>query len=449
MHKSYNDILNGNIAKQLLIFLFPAFVGFLLQQIYGFADSIVLGRFVGKEALAGVGATSQLVGMYQNFISGIMAAITVMVAQNVGKGSYEGIHKAVKTGFYISFAIGILFTITGLLFSKSILLIINTPLEVLDNSLTYTFWYFLSITFYVVYNAGISIFRAMGDSKKPTYFIIILCVVKIGLDLLLAGVFKMGVTGTSIATFVSHFVCAMLILWIFANTSEVYAYSIKEDFGFDLTTAISTFKIGIPAGVQSMIYALTSAVVQAKINVFGTDAVAAMSTYLNVDNLFWCYVSALSAGVITIAGQNYGNGNIKRVKQTLYYGIGLFAVGSAITYVLFSQFGTNMLGLFTEDRNVIELGYSMLMIVTATYWTYAPLEIITNILKSTGDTFNSMIISIITICGSRLLFLFAYPQTEVLTPILCYPISWIFGSLVFITYFVLNKKFRTPKENRA
>ncbi|MDO4198057.1 MAG: MATE family efflux transporter [Erysipelotrichaceae bacterium] len=446
MNRSYNDILNGNITKQLILLLFPAFVGLLLQQVYGFVDSVILGRFVSTEALAGVGATAMMINMYQNFISGITAAIMVMMAQAMGKRNYEDIHNTVKTGFFISIVMGIIFTLMGLFLSEPLLKIMNTPEDVINYSLTYTFWYFLSVTFYIIYNAGISMLRAMGDSRKPVYFIVVICVIKIGFDLLLAGVFGLGVLGTSIATFLSHFICAVLIFLLFMSTSDIYRYNIKEDFGFDMKTLKDTFKIGVPAGIQSMVFALTSVFIQVKINSFGTDVVAAFSAYNNVDDLFWCYVGGVNAAATTIAGQNYGNKNIERVNKTLIYSLVLYAAGALIYGFGFGCFGANLMSLFSSDPDVISIGYEMLKVVCFTYIIYGPLEMISCILKCTGDSFISMIISIITICVVRIIFLMIVPLNAPSTPIWSYPVSWAISSLVFIIYYMFDKKLKVKKD---
>lgn len=446
MYKSRNDILNGNITNQIMIFLFPAFIGYLLQQIYTFADSIILGRIVGTTALAGVGATSQLINIFNNFMGGICAAITVLVAQSYGKRSVEGVQKSVKTGFFISVIFGIIMSLIGLLYSKKILTIMNTPQEVMEDALTYTFFYFISFVFYFIYNTGISIFRAQGDSKRPVYFIILLCVIKIGLDLLLAGIFHLGVLGTSIATLVSYVVSCVAILLIFVYTPDIYHYSIIKDFGFDKNVLLDIFKIGFPAGIQSMFFAFTSSYIQAKINPFGTNTVAAFTAYNQIDNFYWCFVNALSAAVMTIVGQNYGNKNIKRVRETVLKSMIIYIGGSLIYGVVFYIFGQQLVGLFTTDLEVAKLGHDMLKVVALTYFLYSGLEIISSTLKACGDATPCMIITLIFICGFRIVFLSVYPMTSSISPILCYPASWIPSSLVSILYFVTNKKYKLKKD---
>lgn len=429
-----------------MLFLFPAFLGYLLQQIYNFADSIILGRIVGTTALAGVGATSQLISIFNNFMSGIAAAITVLVAQNIGKRSIEGVKKSVQTGFFISIVLGISMSLIGLFSSKEILLFMNTPMDVMENALTYTFFYFLSFTFYFVYNTGISIFRAQGDSKRPVYFIILICIIKIGLDLLLAGMFKMGVLGTSIATFVSYFVSAIVIFYIYHQTTDIYQYSVLKDFGYEAQYVKEIFKIGLPAGLQSVFFALTSSYVQIKINAFGTNTVAAFTAYNQIDNFYWCFGSALSAAVMTIAGQNYGNKNIERVRKTVYHSMIIYILVSVLYGVVFWVFGLQLVGLFTADLEVAKLGHDMLKVVASTYAIYGGIEIVSSTCKACGDANAPMVISLISICGFRLLFLSVYPMTSSISPILCYPTSWVLSSSIFIIYFLLNKKYKIKKE---
>ncbi len=204
-HKTKRDILNGNILQQMLLFFFPVFLGYLLQQVYGVVDSIVLGRFVGKEGLAAVGGSAtSIINVILNLVSGMSAAITVITAQNHGKGDAEKVSDSVRTGMFIAIVLGALITVVMAVLSPLLLKIMSVPEEIVRPSLIYMYLYFLSIVPYFVYQAGVSILRALGDSKSTVGFILLTAVVKIAADLILAGVFRLGVLGTSFATFRPH-----------------------------------------------------------------------------------------------------------------------------------------------------------------------------------------------------------------------------------------------------
>ena len=273
------DILNGNIAEQMLMLLFPLFLGYLLQQLYSFADNIVLGRLISKEALAAVGGSANsLINIVLNFVGGITSAITVLVAQSYGSGNMEKVHNSVRTGMFVSIVCGLVLIVLMSVVSPFWLTLMNEPAETRALSLTYMYFYFGSIAFYFVYQTGVSILRALGDSRRPLMLIGITAASKILLDLLFAGVFKMGVFGTSLATFLTHLISAAVILFIFHKTSDVYYYSLK-DFGFVKEDLKHIFAVGLPFATQSMMFAIPNAMIQYKVNSFGTDAVAAYSAY--------------------------------------------------------------------------------------------------------------------------------------------------------------------------
>ena len=240
------DILNGNIAEQMLMLLFPLFLGYLLQQLYSFADNIVLGRLISKEALAAVGGSANsLINIVLNFVGGITSAITVLVAQSYGSGNMEKVHNSVRTGMFVSIVCGLVLIVLMSVVSPFWLTLMNEPAETRALSLTYMYFYFGSIAFYFVYQTGVSILRALGDSRRPLMLIGITAASKILLDLLFAGVFKMGVFGTSLATFLTHLISAAVILFIFHKTSDVYYYSLK-DFGFVKEDLKRIFAVGLP-----------------------------------------------------------------------------------------------------------------------------------------------------------------------------------------------------------
>ena len=445
LRRPKKDILHGNILEQMLLLFFPFLLSYFLQQIYGFVDNIVLGRFVGKQGLAAVGGSpTAIINIILNCINGLTSAITVMVAQYYGMGNMERVNKSVRTGIFVAVVVGSILSVVMIVTAPVFLELMNTPADTLNMSLTYMRLYFISLVPYFIYQTGVSILRALGDSKRPLYFVLITAVTKIGFDLLLAGVFDLGVLGTSISTLLAHVICAIVILVIFKYTSDVYQFSLK-DFGYEKEDIKKIFSIGIPFALQSMMFAIPSTFIQKKLNDFGTNAVAAYSAYVNIDNLFWCFSSAISTSTITLAGQNYGNKNIARVRKIFYCATIMEFIGGVFFGGAFYLFGGSILKLFTSDPDVLSLSVRMLNIVASTYFTYTFIESVSSVCKACGDAKPIMYIAIITICLTRIGYILFYPQLEPHHPIYAYPLSWIVSSIVYAIYFFANKKYRNKE----
>lgn len=441
-NKIKRDILNGNILEQMILFFFPAFLGYILQQIYGIVDSMILGKLVGKEALASVGGSATaIINIILNLVGGITSAITVKVAQNYGKGDMDKVSESVRSGMFVSVVIGAIVSIIMILISPFLLSLMNEPFETINNSLTYLRIYFISLVPYFVYQSGVSILRASGDSKRPLYFILLTAIVKIVFDLLFAGIFKLGVLGTSLATLFAHVICAIVVLIIFNYTSDIYQYSFKN-FGYDKTMMKEILYIGIPFSIQSMMFAIPNTFIQQKLNSFGTDAVAAYSAYSTIDGMFWCYANALATATLTIAGQNYGHNNISRVKMTAYVAIGLFVFGSTVYGLVFYNFGSLLASLFLNDLSTIDLASRMLKVIACSYVTYGIVEAVSSVSKAIGNAKAIMIIALISICLVRIAYILFYPQLNPVYPIFAYPLSWVCASLISAIYFLNIKKLK-------
>ncbi len=445
--KSRKDILNGNIAQQILIISIPIIGSYLLQQLYQFVDSIVLGRYAGVEALAAVGGSASMVNnIILNIASGIATGVMIVVAQNYGVGNSDKVKNAVRTGIFIAFVFGGFITVLSISLAKPILLLMKCPSDTLLYSQIYMSWNFVGLIPYTIFQIGDRVLQASGNSRRSLFFTIVIAITKISLDFILVGLFKMGVFGVSIATFVSYLVCGIIVLVIFNRSIDSYHFEIK-DFGFDLESLKSIFKIGVPIAIQSAIFALTNALVSVKINEQGTNSIAAFSIYNTIDNFYWCFNNGLGAAIITIVGQNYGNHNMKRVKESLKYGviIQLF-VTIAISTTLFF-FGRDISSFLTSNVDVLDKSTSMIKVTALCYVFFILVEMISGTIKGCGDSVASMIISFIGICVVRFVYVLLFDFTNATQVILCYPISWVITSIIYLLYFLINKKYRTPKNN--
>ena len=437
------DILHGNILEQTLLFMFPVFTGYLLQQIYGFVDNIILGRFVGKAALAAVGGSaSSIININLNCIAGLTSASMVLLAQAYGRGNMERVNRLVKNAMSIAVIIGAILGIFLISTSSLTLNLMKEPVENIPLSKTYMSFYGCALIPYFIYQNGVSILRALGDSKRPVIFILITAVFKIMFDLLFAGVFKIGVIGTSLATFLSYFMTAGLVLLVFKHTVDSYHYSLK-DFAVDKEETKKMMSIGIPFAIQNMMFAIPNALIQAKVNEFGTDAIAAYTAYNSIDALFWCFSNSVNTSTITMAGQNFGNGDIKRVRKITLTSVMIEAIGAILFGVVFYFFAPNLLGLFLTDQEAISIGVRMLRVIAFSYITYMIIEPFSAVFKACGMTRIPLYMTMISVCLSRILYIYFFPMTDVIRVMFAYPLSWIITMILYFIYFHASRKLKT------
>lgn len=440
MFKSYKeDILEGNIAEQLLLFFFPVLIGYIFQQLYNTIDAVIVGTYVGKEALAAVGGTTGTsISLIVNFIWGLTSGVSVIVAQYYGRRDYDGVSRAVKTGMFLGLVLGLLMTVVGIALTPALLNLLNVPSDIYDLSVIYMRIFLAGLVPFMIYNVGAAILRATGDSKRPLYFLILSAVINVILDYIFVRYFKWSVSGAAIATVIAQVVCCVLMLILLKNTDDCYQFEIK-DFGYDPALLSKTIVLGLPAGIQSVVYSVSNLFIQARVNAFGTNTVAAYTAFGKIDGFYWNYSSAFGVACMTVVGQNYGAGKIARVKDSIKYSIIMELIGTAMIGAA-CYFGANpLIGLFTKDKEVILIGVEMLKFLSLVWFTFNPIEIISSAAKACGDTTVPMIISATCICGIRIIYLLFVPYKTVIQALYCYPISWVITSIAFGIYFVTGK----------
>jgi len=437
-----NQIVNGVIWKQILIFFFPIAVGTIFQQIYNMADTIIVGRFLGTEALASVGGTASVI-TYQlvMIFTGLSSGATVIISQCFGAGDHERLHHGLHTAFAFAAIAGIFISIIGWFATPWILSVTKTPAEIMDGSITYLRIYFIGVLAIFFYNMGSSIMRAIGDSKRPLYFLIVCSILNIVLDLLFIIVFRMGIAGAAVATVISQAVSAVLII---RSLTKDYAQLKLELLKIRIHVPIlkAELRIGFPACVQTVMYGITNIVIQTFVNSFDTTTAAAWAVLGKVDVIFWAVNGAFGIAVTTFCGQNYGAGKMDRVYKSvrtslvmaLFTGCSLLGTLALLAHPVFS--------LFTTDTAVIKTGVYMLLFMIPSYIIYIFVEIFTGALRGLGDV---MIPTIITLCGVGLIRL---PWLLIMTPIrkelstvmISYPLAWAATALFMIPYYFYKKK---------
>ncbi len=431
------QITEGVIWKQLLIFFFPILLGTFFQQMYNTVDTIIVGRFVGTTALASVGATSAFINLLNGFFIGLSSGATVILSQLFGARDRKGVHRALHTGMTLSFILGIMITVLGLLAGPTILKLIQTPASCMDGAVRYCRIYFIGAIASMVYNMGSGILRAMGDSKRPMIFLVIACLLNVVMDLIWVVKLDMGIEGAAIATVISQVVSAVLVVSVLLKLPKDIRFSWK-DINMDWHLLKQILYIGIPAGVQFITFDLSNLLIQSGINSFGETAIAAWTAMNKTDAIIWMISSAFGVAITTFVGQNFGCQKYKRIRKSVWtcLGMSVFVVGSLS--ILLRIFGKYILGIYSDDPDVIKVGSQILMLLTPFYITFMPVEVFAGTMRGTGYSLVPTLVTCICICVFRVLWvLLVVAKYHTITLLaLSHPISWILCSIVlFIVYF--------------
>lgn len=439
-----NSITEGNIWQQVLLYFFPILLGTFFQQMYNTVDAVIVGQFVGTQALAAVGGTvGTLINLLVGFFVGLSSGATVIIAQYWGSGDGSGVSKAVHTGIALSLAGGAVLTVVGLLFSRMALGWVSTPADVIDLATVYMRIYFVGTIPSLIYNIGSSILRAVGDSKRPLYFLIICCVVNILLDLFFVVALKMGVTGVAIATILSQTVSAVLVVvTLMRSETSFRLYPKKIAFARGLLGQI--VRIGLPAGLQSVMYSLSNTVLQAAINGFGTTVIAAYTAFGKLDGLFWMVIGAFGVTVTTFVGQNFGAQKFDRMRKSVRVCMTLSVIFTLALEALFYFGGELCMHLFSGDTAVILEGTRITRSMAPMFILYICIEILSGTMRGTGESFVPMLMTCFGVCVTRVLWVaFVVPHfDDVMWVLYSYPVSWTLTSLMFITYYFKGGWFK-------
>ena len=437
-----NQITHGVIWKQLLVFFFPILLGTFFQQIYNTADTVVVGRFVGTEALAAVGgSTSQIINLIVNFFTGLASGATVVISQHYGAKDPEGVQKALRTAYALSIFGGIVISILSILITRPLLEMLNTPADIIDYSETYLHIYFAGLVFVFIYNVGAGILRAVGDSRRPLYFLIACCFVNIVLDVSLVVFFHMGIAGAAIATTFSQGVSAVLVTITLCRSTDMFKLHLNKIRIYTQPMGL-ILKIGLPAGLQSTMYSISNIIIQSSLNTFGTKTVAAWTAFGKIDSLYWMISGAFGIAITTFVGQNYGARKFGRMKKSIKICLGMDFFSSIAISVLLMFLGGFVFQLFTTDTQVISIGMGILRLMVPAYASFAFVEVYSGALRGAGDVILPMLMTCCGICVFRVIWiLFVLPFNNTLDMIIySYPISWILTGLLYIVYYYRKKQ---------
>ncbi len=441
MMEQENKILTGTIWKQLLIFFFPILLGTFFQQLYNTVDAIIVGRFAGKAALSSVGGSSAIIiNLVVGFFSGLSAGCTVMISQYFGAKKTNELQKGLHTTYAFGLIGGIIFGAIGVLFAPNLLCLMNTPEELMKQSTIYVRIYFAGLVFVFLYNMGSAILRAIGDSKRPLYFLIVCSFVNIILDLVFVLVFRLGVLGVALATLISQAVSTILVTECLMRRTNGLQLILSE-IRIHPQMLKNMLKVGLPSGIQSSTYSISNMFIQSAINLFGVNTMAAWTAYGKVDILFWMINGSFGIAATTFVGQNLGAGNYDRVRKgtrTVLYMAVTAAIGMSI---VMCTIGRYLLYMFTTDMEVLEIGAHMMTVISPTYVFFAFIEIFSASLRAQGDTLIPTIINITGICALRAVWIFTLAPLHNLDIILyCYPVSWLICAIAMTVYYMHRRK---------
>ena len=428
-------LTEGTIWKKLLIFALPLMLSNFLQQLYNTADLLIVGRFIGTEAQAAVGATGSLSNMLIGFFIGLSTGCAVVVAQMYGAEDEDGLYRMVHSSMSIALVSGVVLSVAGFFLSTPLLRLMNTPEEILADASVYLRIFFAGSIPSLLYNMGAGILRSVGDSKRPFYFLAVSSITNILLDLLFIAVFGWGVVGAAWATVISHIIAAVLVMMSLSKTDESYKLYLR-DIAFHGPVGKRALKIGVPAGLQSVLISGSNVIIQTAVNGFGTLAVAGYAAAGRIDGFVWVTLNAVALAAMTFMGQNIGAGKIERAKKGLRQAIILVVIVSGGLGAFFLIFAGPLAALFNPDPAVTFYIRRVMLYILSIYWLFGINEVIGGALRGVGRSMVPMLVTLICMSGFRVFWVYVIlPLNRTFDfMLLAYPLSYILTIIVYLIY---------------
>ncbi len=443
------DMTYGDISKQLFMFTIPILLSQILQQFYNIADTAIIGRYIGTDALAAIGSTGLLISVIVNFFIGLSTGVSAVIANQFGANEYDKLKKSISTSLAVSVLLGIVFTIGSLIFMKPIINILQTPKGVYSLAIDYLKICFLGITFQLLYNIGTAILRALGNTKDPLYFLIFSCILNLILDILFIVYFGWGVKGAAIATLISQILATLLVMYKIMSLDDNCKLSLKQIKIYRGYTK-DIFLVGLPAGLQAIFMSISSLIIQSSINSFGAEAMAGMTIFAKVEGFLYFPLFSLGLAVTGFVGQNFGAKEYERVKEGINISLKISVYTSLIFIIILNIFAPYILRLFTNDAAVIKVGLESIRIVFPSYVLYAMNQIYIGSLRGIEKTFEPMLISLFAHCIFRVIWCFVLLQYfhDMKVIYSSYSVSIVLMFVLYYTSYKRNiyKKYFNKKE---
>lgn len=453
LEKHYEmDMCSGPVLKKLLIFAIPLMFSGILQLLFNAADIVVVGRFAGDNSLAAVGSNTALINLLTNLFIGLSVGANVLAARYYGSGEQQELSKTVHTSMLISLYSGAILTVAGIIFAPQLLILMQTPENILSLAVLYLRILFVSMPALMIYNFGSALLRSVGDTKRPLYYLLFAGVINVILNLIFVIFLKLDVAGVALATVISQYISAYLVVRCLMHEQGGIQLVLSE-LKFDMQKFLAILRIGLPAGFQGVLFSFSNVVIQSSINLFGEIVVAGNSAAANIEGFVYIAMNTFYQAAITFVSQNLGAKQYKRIDR-----IAVASIACVIfTGILFGWtvlfFGRPLMSIYTDNPEVIEAGIERMSVIAFTYFLCGMMDVLVGVLRGLGCSVTPMIVSLIGVCGSRFLWLGTVFQMESfhtpMTIFLSYPISWILTIIVHVICLLIVRSKVIPKEPKA
>lgn len=449
MKRSYEmDLCSGPLLSKILLFSLPLILSGVLQLLFNATDIVVVGKFAGSNAMAAVGSTTSLFNLLVNSFIGISVGANVLVARHYGERDYDGVQQTIQTALLTGLIGGTILIVLGVVLARPMLTLMATPDEVIDQAVLYMQVYFIGMPATMIYNFGAAVLRAVGDTRRPLYFLMAAGVMNVLGDLLFVCLLGMGVAGTAIATVLSQCVSAALTVLCLVKSDGMCHLDLRR-LHFRMDKFLRIMQVGLPAGMQSVIFNISNVLIQSSVNSFGAVTVAGNTAAANIEGFVYISMNALYQTSISFTSQNLGAKNYHRIDQTL---VRCMCIVTLIGLVLGNGahlLGNHLLHIYSDDLEVISFGMQRLSVISVTYCLCGMMDVLAGTIRGLGYSMLPMIVSLIGACVFRIIWIFTVFRVQHTLFILyaSYPISWILTILVhFVCYLIVRKKVFRPQE---
>ena len=439
---SVKDMTSGSIVRQIVIFSLPLMVGNIFQMLYNTVDSVVVGNYVGKEALAAVGSTTMIVNILVFFFNGFSIGAGVVISKYFGAHNDKMLHRAIETTIAATFVLSVIFTVAGVATVPLMLRLMDTPSDVFEPAATYLRIYIGGISGLLIYNMGSGVLRAVGDTVHPLYFLIVTSVLNIVLDLAFVLIVPWGIAGVAIATIIAQFVSAIAVLILLSRSNDIYKLTWR-DLSIDGGILGSIIAVGLPAAFQSVITSLSNVFVQSYINYFGSGVMAGWSCYNKLDPFILLPMQSMAMAATTFVSQNIGAGKVERANRSVGITLGLSVGITLVIVALLDMFAPQVVGLFTSDSEVIE--YGVLFVRANCFFLVFNCvnHVLAASLRGRGDSTGPMVIMLVAFVAIRQVYLYVLTHYFANTPLLVgigYPVGWVSCCILEAIYYLIKQK---------
>ena len=443
------DMCNGPLLSKILVYAVPLIASGILQLLFNAADMVVAGRFAGNAALGAVGATSSLINLLINVFIGMSVGTNVLVAHFYGANRKEELGQTVHTSIALSLVSGVILGIAGFMLASPLLSLMGTPDDILPHAVIYMQIYFIGVPGMLLYNFGSAILRAVGDTKRPLYYLLFAGVINVLLNLFFVIVLRIGVAGVALATILSQFVSAALVIKCLMKEEGAYRLNIREIRLYP-DKVIRILRVGLPAGFQGAVFSISNVLIQSSVNSFGSVAVAGNTAAQNLEGFVYNAMNSFHQTALSFTSQNMGAKKMERVKKIMWICVGCVTVTGMLMGFAGLYFANELLSIYSTDSEVIAYGYERLLIIFSTYFLCGVMDVLVGSIRGMGYSIMPMVVSLLGACGLRVVWIFTifahYRTPGILYN--SYPVTWTVTLLVHLVCFSIGVKEKTKMLER-